>query len=167
MRRRPDEWLGVPASTVVLTGLLLGVAAWLLWPVPTVDLTDERSGRLVGRLAANGTITMRYVHSIYHQPAAEVLVADPAGLRLVRLSSPSEAVLEYYARPEPIHQEGDQFAIDVADATGAPISALASQVGRRSIEGGGKFVMLHEAAPHGTPIRITVANQPRLFAWLP
>ena len=145
-----------------MLALLLLAVVWASAPAPTLVLTDGRTGVPVARLPISGTVTMRYVHSFIHQPAAEVFAAEPSGLRLVRLASPSEAVLEYYARPEPIRPAGEVFAIDIADEPARPLTALASAVGRRTVESGGRAIALHDLVPHGTPVRFSVEMRPRL-----
>jgi hypothetical protein len=141
-------------------------AGWLLAPTPALVLTDDRTGAVLAWLPADGPVTMRYVHSLVRQPAAEVFAVEPAGLRLVRLVSPSEAVLEYYARVEPIRPLGDAFVIEVVGEAARPLTALASALGRRSVESGGRAVVLHEVAPHGTPIRLTIETRPRALTLL-
>jgi hypothetical protein len=48
------------------------------------------------RLPASGEFALEYRHSYYRQPARETFRASDDGFALVAISSPSEAVLDYY-----------------------------------------------------------------------
>ncbi len=154
--------------------LVLAAASWALWPVPTLRLEHRTTGRVLALLPVEQGAFLRlsYVHSVYDRPGVEEFVVESGGLRLVRLTSPSAAVLEYYARPEPIVRDGEGYAIHVvACARGtacdppAPLrrlSLLASIEGRRTLTYGGRELPLYQlAAPDGR-IVLTVESAPRM-----
>jgi hypothetical protein len=64
----------------------------------SVVVRDE-GGREVARaeLPASGRFALEYRHSYYRVPARESFAADGDAFRIVEVSSPSEAVLDYYA----------------------------------------------------------------------
>ena len=64
-------------------------------------------------LPSSGEFTVEYVHSYYEVPAAEHFVAgDDEGFELVGISSPSEAVLDYYELEGRKGELSDHFATD-------------------------------------------------------
>jgi hypothetical protein len=85
--------------------VVLAVAALLtFWAAVTVDrgasvVVRDADGRTVSRypLPDSGEFGIEYVHSYYEVPASEHFSANPrGGFELVEISSPSEAVLDYY-----------------------------------------------------------------------
>ena len=48
------------------------------------------------RLPPSGEFALEYLHSYYRRPARETFRAAGDGFELVAVSSPSEAVLDYY-----------------------------------------------------------------------
>jgi len=85
--------------------LVLGVALLLVfagafaadWGESVV--VRDTGERVLSRssLPGSGEFSVEYVHSYYEVPAAEHFVAgDDEGFELVGISSPSEAVLDYY-----------------------------------------------------------------------
>ncbi|GIW12351.1 MAG: hypothetical protein KatS3mg061_3408 [Dehalococcoidia bacterium] len=141
------------------------LAAWLAWPTPVVVIREEGSGQLVARLAAASPLRMTYLHSLIKQPGEEEFQVEAGGLRLVRLASPSAAVLEYYARSEPIERDGDRYVVWVRGETPQALAVLASARGQRTVVVGEHRLPLHQLVPHGTPLRIGVEHWPRLLTW--
>ena len=107
--------------------------------------------------------SLRYMHSIYRQPATEEFAVRADGLYLVRLASPSTAVLEYYARPEPVTPAGSGFEIRLARPERFPrLSVLASEVGERTVVYAGRELPLHRLAGpgHRVSLSLTAGGQP-------
>jgi hypothetical protein len=114
--------------------------------------------------AADAPLQLRYVHSIYRQPGTEEFAVRPDGLYLVRLASPSTAVLEYYARPEPVTPTGTGFEIRLARPERFPsLSVLVSEGGQRTVVYAGHELPLHRLAGpgHRVSLSLTAAGSPR------
>ena len=153
----------------ILLAVLLAIVAWCAWPVTTVAIVDETTGTTLALIAAEGDATLRlsYVHSIYRQPGVEEFAVREDGLYLVRISSPSVAVLEYYARPEPIESTGSGYAIQVAPTIYQRLPVKAGPVGQRTVSYAGREIPLHERAGSGDRVTLSVARVPRLLTWRP
>ena len=123
------------AMRALAIGIVVAVA-WLLAPRLTVEAHDDATGVLIGGCAVPngaGRVALDYRHSIYGRAGREEFEASPAGLALVRLSSPAEAVLEYYARPEPVRRVEGGFEIRVDDPPIPRLRLLASATGQRTL----------------------------------
>lgn len=96
-----------PLLLAGVAGLLLVLVAWFaLAPERSVVVRDS-DGTVVARvpLADSGRFEIEYSHSYYREPAVESFAAGGrGGFTLVAVSSPSEAVLDYY------ELEGDKEA---------------------------------------------------------
>ena len=150
--------------------LALGaVSIWALWPVLALEVVDDTAGRVITRLAAAGEAPLRlsYVHSIYRQPGAEEFVVRSEGLELVRLASPSEAVLEYYARPEPIALQAGTYEIRTTPELHPRLAVLVGTVGQRTVTYAGRQLPLHQLAPDGERIALQVVRAPRIVLLTP
>jgi hypothetical protein len=91
----------------------------------------------------------------------EEFAVTPAGLRLVRLASPSVAVLEYYARPEPIRPAPEGYEIRVLSGPPVPrLSLLASETGQRTVRFGGRELALASLAGEGHRVSLAVTGAP-------
>lgn len=147
------------AAGVVAAGLVAAA-----WPVPALEIVDPASGHVHVRLAvAEATpVRLAYLHSLYRAPGSEEFVVRDGRLELVRLRSPSEAVLEYYARPEPIRLAPDGYAIDVAGPAYAELPVLASATGQRTVHCCGRVVALASLAGDGARVVLRVAQRPRV-----
>ncbi len=89
------RWLLVVSGIVVL--LIFGAALAVDWGTSVVVL--DADGKILSRypLPDSGDFEIEYAHSYYRVPAVERFSADPrGGFELVGVSSPSEAVLDYY-----------------------------------------------------------------------
>lgn len=157
------------AALVTAGALLPGLPRSQVSPPPppdgglTVRVVDEARGVTLARLPAQGDqrLELRYVHSVYRQPAVEELEVTPAGLRLVRLASPSAAVMEYYARPEPVRPTAEGYEIRIAPETQAPaprLELLVGETGRRTVVYAGRELPLHTLAGEGARVSLTVAG---------
>lgn len=155
-RLAPGRWALGAAIVVLAAGLLASTGRAEL----AVRLVDEGSGRELARVAVEDGATLRlsYVHSIYVQPAAEEFAVRSDGFELVGIASPSQAVLEYYARAEPIERVGDGYLIRVAGERHARLRVRASVLGRRTAHVGGRAFVLHEVAGDGAPVALEVAS---------
>ena len=148
------------AGTLALLALL-----WWLWPERTVYVANETRGQTIARLPVldEAPLQLRYVHSVYRQPAAEEFRVRPDGLELVRLASPSVAVLEYYARAEPIAPAGEGYEIRIAGRQlYGRLSVLAGETGRRTVAYAGRELPLQCLAADGDRISLSVIRAPRL-----
>ncbi len=86
--------VGVAALLVLLTAVVAYIADW-----GTSVVVRDAGGRVFARspLPGSGDFRIEYVHSYYEAPAAEHFVAERNGdFELVEISSPNEAVLDYY-----------------------------------------------------------------------
>jgi Domain of unknown function (DUF1850) len=144
--------------------LCLGLLIWSLWPVLAVQIVNETRRQTIARLAVQDGAPLRlsYVHSIYGQPGVEEFAVRPGGLELVRLGSPSAAVLEYYARPEPILTAGRLYEIRPAPQRYPQLSVRVGPVGRRTVVYAGHKLALHELAADGDRVTLEVLPVPRL-----
>jgi hypothetical protein len=151
----------------MVLALCLGLVVWSLWPVRAVQIVNDTRQQTIARLAARDGAPLRlsYVHSIYQQPGSEEFAVQPDGLELVRLASPSVAVLEYYARPEPILLAGEAYEIRPQPQRYAQLSVRVGPVGRRTVVYAGHELALHELAADGDRVTLQVVQVPRLALW--
>jgi hypothetical protein len=167
------------------TLLSFGPGAWLATPrsraAPALRVVDETSGETLAHLPlapesgpgpgpemgpgagaeleGGAPLQLRYRHSVYGQPAVEEFAVTPAGLRLVRLASPSVAVLEYYARPEPIRPAPEGYEIRVLSGPPVPrLTLLASETGQRTVRFGGRELALASLAGEGHRVSLAVTG---------
>ncbi len=167
--------------------LSFGPGAWLPAPqsrpaqTPALRVVDETSGETLAHLPlapgsgpgpelgqgaeagleGGAPLQLRYRHSVYGQPAVEEFAVTPAGLRLVRLASPSVAVLEYYARPEPIRPAPEGYEIRVLSGPPVPrLTLLASETGQRTVLFGGRELALATLAGDGHRVSLAVTGAP-------
>ena len=151
------------ARGVLLAALGVILTTWALWPVRLVQVEDAR-GLPLARLpvADDALLQLSYVHSIHRQPAVEEFAVRADGLELVRLASPSVAVLEYYARPEPIVPDGEAHVIRPAPERHAPLAVRVGTVGQRTLRYAGQILPLHGLAADGERVTVQVVQTPRL-----
>ena len=148
-----------------LAGLFFGAGVLAaVWPVLALEIVDTGSGHVLARLAvAEATpVRLSYVHTLDRAPASEEFVVRAGRLELVRLHSPSAAVLEYYARPEPIRPAPEGYAIDLAGESYAELPVLASATGQRTVHCCGRVVALAALAGDGARVVLRVARWPRV-----
>jgi len=150
-RRLPRLLFALGAAFLLLVGVLLA-ADW----GPSVVVRDA-GGTVVARstLPDSGQFEIEYVHSYYGEPAAEHFVADQdGGFRLDRVSSRSEAVLDYYeleGRKEAVDgslrlvlEEPQRFEV---------LPLIGTQKGRRTLIVSGERSPLYE---RGRPVHLTI-----------
>jgi hypothetical protein len=168
------EGLARRGATSLGLALLLAVAIWAVWPQPTVRVVDATTRATLARLPIHDGAPLRlaYVHSIYRQPGVEEFAVGADGLALARIASPSLAVLEYYARPEPVAPAPEGYEIRIQPCDGpAPcawqaaqptLSVLVSALGRRTLSYAGRELPLDELAAESGHVTLQVGWAPRL-----
>lgn len=188
-KRSPDlltscEAGRISLGTVTSSLFLLLACAWLLCPVRFVLARAEASGRIVAVFPASrgDEFSLTYLHSVYRQPAAEDFVVEAAGFSLARIASPSEAVLEYYGRHEPIVRTETGYEVRPAARRRVHVESLRVLA---SVEGARTLVMGMDRAPlfatsspglprptpgaaesSGQAVIISVVRLPRVARWL-
>jgi hypothetical protein len=103
-------------------------------------------GATVARVAlpASGEFALEYRHSYYRVPARETFrVADDGSFALVAVSSPSEAVLDYYEIEGTRTRRGGVWTLrPAAPARFDTMALAATAVGRRTLVAGGRRAAL-------------------------
>jgi hypothetical protein len=113
---------------------------------PAVVVADER-GREVASvpLPEGGRFALAYRHSVYRAEVTEEFAVTDGGFRLVAVSSPSEAVLDYYEL-EGRRVAGQGWRLEPAATPElASLPLVATEVGRRTLVAGERRVALFEA----------------------
>jgi hypothetical protein len=101
------------------------------------------------RLPASGTFALEYRHSYYREPARETFRATGDGFELVAISSPSQAVLDYYEIDGARERGGGRWTLRPAHPARFEEMALAATaVGRRTLVAGGERVPLYGGDVH-------------------
>ena len=96
------------------------------------------------RLPASGTFALDYRHSYYRVPARETFRATEDGFELVAISSPSEAVLDYYEIEGARERRGGAWTLRPARPARFERMALAAtETGRRTLVAGDRRVPLY------------------------
>jgi hypothetical protein len=106
------------------------------------------------RLPASREFALEYRHSVYRWPARETFRAVPDGsFSLVAVSSPSEAVLDYYAIEGVRERRGGWWTLRPArPARFETLPLAATAVGRRTLVAGGRRAPLY-----GGPVHLTIS----------
>lgn len=97
-------------------------------------------------LPGSGEFEIEYVHSLYQAPASEHFVAEQDGsFELFEVSSPSEAVLDYYEL-EGRKETGDGFLRLVPEEPQEfeALPLIATEKGRRTLVVSGERIPLYE-----------------------
>jgi len=107
-------------------------------------------------LPADRHFDLAYRHSVYHAPALERFRAAPGGgLRLEAVSSPSEAVLDYYALDGRRARRDGWWTLRLAHpARFETLPLIATSVGRRTLVAGGTRIPLYAAGGRARHLRI-------------
>jgi hypothetical protein len=101
------------------------------------------------QLPASGVFALEYLHSYYSRPARETFRVTGDGFELVSISSPSEAVLDYYEIDGTREQYGGRWTLRPAQRPRFKTMALAAtSVGRRTLVVGAKRVPLYGGDTH-------------------
>jgi len=103
------------------------------------------------RLPASGEFALEYRHSYYRVPARETFRTTGDGFELVAVSSPSEAVLDYYEIEGARSRRGGEWTLRPASPTRFSRMALAATAtGRRTLVAGGERAPLYGGDVHLT-----------------
>lgn len=137
------------AAAAVAAGLAgaAGVVVTSQAGAPARVVAHDRDGGTVAELALprSGAFALAYRHSYYRRPAVERFRAGAGGsFRLVAISSPSEAVLDYYDVAGARTRRGGWWTLRLARPAGfreLPLAATA--VGRRTLVAGGRRAPLY------------------------
>lgn len=136
---------GAPVAASGPTGLAL------------VVVDGDAAHTVVDRLAAGERVELAYVHSIYGAPARERFRVEGIGLTLVSVTSPNDAVLDYYAVAGGRTVGADGWRTLTLDEpvqiTALPL--IATPVGQRTVVVRGRCYPLWTAAP-GSHVTLTV-----------
>jgi hypothetical protein len=96
------------------------------------------------RLPGSGAFALEYRHSYYRVPARETFRATDDGFELVGISSPSEAVLDYYEIEGSRSRRGGEWTLRPARPARFERMALAAtDTGRRTLVAGDRRVPLY------------------------
>ena len=122
-------------------------------------LVHEADGRTVARAAQpdSGRFELEYVHSYYETPATEHFVAEEDGsFELVEISSPSEAVLDYYELEGRKEASGDLFSLAPDNPQRFDeLPLIGTEKGERTlVVSGERFPLYEESAPRHVTIRV-------------
>ena len=118
----------------------------------------DAGGYVVASLAlpGDGRFALAYRHSVYRAPALERFRAAPGGgLRLEAVSSPSEAVLDYYALDGRRARRDGWWTLRLAHPVRfQTLPLIATSVGRRTLVAGGTRIPLYAAGGRARHLRI-------------
>ena len=97
------------------------------------------------RLPASRTFALEYRHSYYRRPARETFrVRDDGAFELVAISSPSEAVLDYYEiEGVRVRRDGRWTLRPARPARFESMALAATAVGRRTLVAGNERMPLY------------------------
>jgi len=144
--------------------ILAGAALLILAGTFAIDLgssvlAHDADGRTVARAALpdSGRFEVEYVHSYYEVPATEHFVAEEDGsFELVEISSPSEAVLDYYELEG--RKEAGEYLFSLAPDSPQRFDSLpliGTEKGERTlVVSGERFPLYEESASRHVTIRV-------------
>lgn len=144
--------------------MLLGAALLILAGMFATDrgssvLVHDADGRTIVRAALpdSGRFGIEYVHSYYEVPATEHFVAEEDGsFELVEISSPSEAVLDYYELEGRKEANEDLFSL-APDSSQRfdKLPLIGTEKGERIlVVSGERFPLYEEDGPRHVTIRV-------------
>lgn len=141
----------------MLPALLIGVGALLVLPAVAVSYAADLGSSVVIRdaggevvshapLSRLGGFEIEYVHSYYEAPAAEHFVATGDGsFELVEVSSPSEAVLDYYEIEGQKVADGERMRLLPDEPQRfEELPLIGTEKGRRTLVVSGEHIPLYE-----------------------
>jgi hypothetical protein len=105
-------------------------------------------------LPASGRFAIAYRHSYYRVPARESFAADVSGFRMVEVSSPSEAVLDYYELAGTKRRGGWMRLRPARPRHFERLPLIATPIGRRTLEVEGRRYPLYAGAPRHVTIEL-------------
>ncbi len=155
---RLAEWWFLLVETVALFVLLTLVVAYVADRDLSAVVRDENE-RVVSRspLPDSGEFGIEYVHSYYEAPATEHFVAGGnGGFELIGVSSPSEAVLDYYELEGRKEAEGDLLRLTPREPQRFDaLPLIGTEKGRRTLVVSGERVPLYaEGGPRHVTVRV-------------
>jgi hypothetical protein len=106
------------------------------------------------RLPASGRFAIEYRHSYYRVPAREEFTADESGFRMVEIASPNEAVLDYYELAGTKRRSGWMRLTPARPRHFERLPLIATPVGRRTLEVGGRRYALYDGAPRHVTVEV-------------
>ena len=147
----------IRAAVLAAIALALCAAAVQAGGPPRVVATD-RDGNTVAELPAAHGFALSYRHSYYRQPAVERFRVDGDGsFRLVEISSPSQAVLDYYEiEGTRARRDGWWTLRPAKPARFERMPLAATAVGRRTLVAGDERVPLYRRDGHAAHLTIAV-----------
>jgi hypothetical protein len=154
--------------------VLAGTALLILAGTFTIDLgssvlvhgADDQTV-LRAALPDSRRFGVEYVHSYYEVPAAEHFVAEEDGrFELVEISSPSEAILDYYELEGRKEASGDLFSLAPDNSQRFDeLPLIGTEKGERTlVVSGERFPLYEEDGPRHITIRVE-ADTPLTEAW--
>lgn len=153
--------------TVIAAAVVATVAALSVFPVAAVDVRHAGTGRLLWRVPVEprSQIKLEYTHSLYNAPTAERFEPAARGLRLVEVSSTSEAVLEHL-RLSPPYERRDGWIVARPDGSIHPrLTLRIGQTGQQKLRVDGRELPLYQAGT-GEAVEIALQRLPRVVLWL-
>ena len=140
--RRPVHW-------VLRVAILLCALALTASGPATAVVVRAEGGAVVAAvpLPPDGHFALAYRHSVHQAPTLERFAAEPDGeFRLIGVSSPSEAVLDYYAIEGARRRSLDGWHLELYEPQSfAELPLIATSVGERALVVAGNRTKL--AAP--------------------
>ena len=138
-----------------MLGMLAGVFVLAGCGGRSVVVRDE-DGVVVAeaRLPASGRFAIEYRHSYYRVPAREEFTADESGFRIVEIASPNEAVLDYYELAGTKRRSGWMRLTPARPRHFERLPLIATPVGRRTLEVGGRRYALYGVAPRHVTVEV-------------
>lgn len=106
------------------------------------------------RLPASGRFAIEYRHSYYGVPAREEFTADDSGFRMVEIASPNEGVLDYYELAGTKRRNGWMRLTPARPRHFERLPLIATPVGRRTLEVGGRRYALYDGAPRHVTVEV-------------
>lgn len=153
----------LPFVLVIAGSLVLAGAFAVDWGASVV--VRDAGGNVLARssLPGSGEFSVEYVHSYYKVPAAEHFSAGPrGGFELVGISSPSEAVLDYYDLEghKTADDEGVRLVLEETQRFDE-LPLVGTETGRRTLVLPGRRVPLF--AESGAPMHLTLLVEEDTF----
>jgi hypothetical protein len=127
----------------------------------TVVVRDDGGRVLVeARLPASGDFALEYRHSYYGVPAREHFRAGDSGFSMVGVSSPSEAVLDYYAIAGAKRLGRWSTLAPARPRRFERLPLIATTTGRRTLAVDGRRYPLYGGAPRHLTIAVEEGRWP-------
>lgn len=146
-------------AVAVVVALLLAAPGGGTDPVVVVG---DRNGEVAAvPLSGADTFSLRYRHSIYERPAVETFAVDAGGgFDLVRVSSPSEEVLDYYGiEGKRVSRGAWRRLVLEQPQRFSELSLIATPTGRRTLLVGDRSIPLYGAR---SPVHLSIWVRPGL-----